>query len=213
MASRVRLFVTAAPDLEPEREAIGKAIAQLPVSLGWEIKRTPRRGESLAPVLEAVMDCDFYVFLLGTDVTAPVGVEWDAASAGKTPLAFLKDVPHTPAAQAFARFTERSGVRWTPFGDTQELGVLVQETLARRILDRAEAYGLSPVEWETLSAFLEKQRQEEGGRVPEEAVQEPQGAGGGGVILAPGRDLPPGGVLVEETTRRRAQRAGRIVES
>jgi hypothetical protein len=199
MASRVRLFVTAAPDLEPEREAIGKAIAQLPVSLGWEIKRTPRRGESLAPVLEAVADCDFYVFLLGTDVTAPVGVEWAAAlEADKTPLAFLKDVSHTPAAQAFVRFAKRSGVRWTPFGGPQELGVLVQEALGQRILNRAEAYGLSPVEWETLSAFLEKQRQEEG-RVPKEAVQEPQGAGGGGVILAPGRDLPPGGVLIEET--------------
>jgi hypothetical protein len=189
MANRVRLFVTAAPDLEPEREAIGKAIAQLPVSLGWEIKRTPQPGEPLTPALKAVVDCDFYVFLLGTDVTAPVGVEWDAAlEAGKTPLAFLKDAPHTPAAQAFARFAERSGVRWTPFGDSQELGVLVQETLARRILDRAEA----------LSGFLEKPRQKEG-QVSEEAVQEPWGAGGGGVILAPGRDLPPGGVLVEET--------------
>jgi hypothetical protein len=200
MTSRVRLFVTAAPDLEPEREAIGKAIAQLPVSLGWEIKRTPRRSESLAPALEAVVDCDFYVFLLGTDVTAPVGVEWDAAlEAGKSPLAFLKDVPHTPAAQAFIRFAETSGVRWIPFGDSQELGVLVQGTLARRILDRAEAYSLSPIEWETLAAFLEKQRPEEGERVPEEAMQELRGAGGGGVILAPGRDLPPGGVLVEET--------------
>ncbi len=200
MASRVRLFVTAAPDLEPEREAIGKAIAQLPISLGWEIKRTPQPGEPLTPALEAVVDCDFYVFLLGTDVTAPVGVEWEAAlEASKTPLAFLKDVPHTPAAQAFVRFAERSGVRWTPFGDPQGLGVLVQEILARRILDHVEAYGLSPIEWETLSAFLEKQRQEDGGQGREEAVQEPWGAGGGGVILAPGRDLPPGGVLVEET--------------
>jgi hypothetical protein len=203
MASRVWLFVTAAPDLQPEREAIGKAIAQLPVSLGWEIKRTPHQGEPLAPALEAVVDCDFYVFLLGTDVTAPVGVEWDAAlEAGRTPLTFLKDVPHTPAAQAFVRFAERSGVRWTPFGDPQELGVLAQHTLARRILDRAEAYGLSPIEWETLSALLEKQHQEKMGRGPGERAQEPRGAGGGGVILAPGRDLPPGGVLVEETESR-----------
>lgn len=93
-------------------------------------------------------------------------------------------------------------MRWTPFGDPQELGVLVQETLARWILDRGETYGLSPVEWETLSAFREKQRQEEVGRGLEEMVQEPRGAGGGGVILAPGRDLPPSGVLVEETESR-----------
>jgi hypothetical protein len=203
MTSRVRLFVTAAPDLEPEREAIGKAIAQLPVSLGWEIKRTSRQGEPLATTLAAVVDCDFYVFLLGTDVTAPVGVEWDAAlEAGKTPFTFLKDVPHTPAAQAFVRFAERSGVRWTPFGDPQELGILAQHTLARWILDRAEAYGLSPIEWEALSALLEKQHQEKMGWGAEEEGQEPRGAGGGGVILAPGRDLPPGGVLVEETESR-----------
>jgi len=37
MAKRVRLFVSAGPDLEAEREIIGQAVARLPVSLGWTI--------------------------------------------------------------------------------------------------------------------------------------------------------------------------------
>jgi len=92
MASRLRLFVSAAPDLEAEREVIGQTVAELPVSLGWAIKRTPKRGEPLRPALEAVEACDFYVLLLATDIRAPVGLELYAARrAGKDPLAFLKD--------------------------------------------------------------------------------------------------------------------------
>jgi hypothetical protein len=45
MPRLVRLFVSATPDLEAEREVIGQVVVCLPVALGWEIKRTPRRGE------------------------------------------------------------------------------------------------------------------------------------------------------------------------
>ena len=47
MADRVRLFISAGPELEPEREAIGRALAEFPINLGWEIKRTPRLGERI----------------------------------------------------------------------------------------------------------------------------------------------------------------------
>ena len=197
MTRRLEIFISAGPDLEEEREAIGEALAKLPVSLGWVIKRTPHRGEPLAPALEDIRACDFYVFLLGTDITAPAGVEWNAAQrAGKTPFAFLKEVNRTPAAQAFI-----SAVRaaWTSFHSPQELAVRLQRALAQGILGRAEKVGLSLVERETLAAFIERL---ERGEVPEKAPQilgrETGGAGEGGVIIAPGRDLPPGGVLVKK---------------
>jgi hypothetical protein len=196
MAERLRLFVSAGPDLEAEREIIGQAVARLPVSLGWTIKRTPKRGEPLAPALEAVRACDVYVLLLGTDIRAPVGLELlTAQRARKTILAFLKEETiRTPAARIFIRDAQ---VSWTPFSNGQQLETLIQKALAQRILERAESYAISPVEWETLSALVEQSSPKE---TAEQEPIEAGGAGGGGVIIAPGRDLPPGGVLVGEST-------------
>ncbi|MFQ5852554.1 MAG: hypothetical protein ACE5JU_18490 [Candidatus Binatia bacterium] len=148
MAERLRLFVSAGPDLVAEREIIGQAVARLPVSLGWIIKRTPKRGAPLASALEAVRSCDFYVLLLGTDIRAPVGLELITAQrARKTTLAFLKEeTPRTPAARVFIRDAQ---VSWTPFHSGQELESLIQKALVRRILEGAESYAISPVEGES----------------------------------------------------------------
>lgn len=198
MADRLRLFVSAGPDLEAEREIIGQAVARLPVSLGWTIKRTPKQGEPLAPALEAVRTCNFYVLLLGTDIRAPVGLELITAQrAGKTTLAFLKEeTARTPAARVFIR---DAPVTWVPFHTGQELETLIQKALAQRILERAESYAISPVEWETLSALVEQPSYKE---ITEQESGEASGAAGGGVIIAPGRDLPPGGVLVGEPAKK-----------
>lgn len=197
MPDRVRMFISGAADLEAEREVIGRAVAQLPVSLGWVIKRTPKWGELLGPALEAIEACDFFVLLFSIDISAPVGVEWMTAQrAGKTTLAFLKDVPHTPAARVFIR---EAPVSWTHFQSKEELEILFQKALAQQILERAQAYALSPVEWETLSAFVQEGPVTEESRgEAEEVGGEVGGAGGGGVILSPERDLPSEGVLVEE---------------
>jgi hypothetical protein len=82
----------------------------------------------------------------------------------------------------------------------QELESLIQKALARRILEGAESYAISAVEWETLSALVEQPSYK--GTAKQEP-EEASGAGGGGVIIALGRDLPPGGVLVGESTERR----------
>ena len=192
------MFISAGPDLEAEREIIGQAVARLPVSLGCSIKRTPKHGAPLAPTLDAVRECDIYVLLLGMDIRAPVGLELITAQrAGKLVLAFVKEeVSRTPAARVFIR---DAGLSWTPFRSGQELEALIQKALARRILEWAESYAISPVEWEALSALVEETSREE--TKPEHP--EASGAAGGGVIIAPGRDLPPEGVIVGE---RRAQR-------
>lgn len=193
MSRPLRLFVSATPDLEAEREVIGQVVARLPVTVGWEIKRTPRRGEPLPPALEAVTACDFYLFLLGKDIAAPAGVEWDVARrAGKKPLAYVKDVLHTPAAQVFLRDTR---VAWTRFASDEELWELVQAALVERLLERAPAYGLSAVEHEALAALLQKQKEEQPPTESPAVEGRPKGAAGGGVILGPD-SLPPGGVLV-----------------
>jgi hypothetical protein len=54
VTSRLSIFVSAGPDLEIEREVVGKAIAALPVSVGWVIKYTPLPGEVPDPSMEPV---------------------------------------------------------------------------------------------------------------------------------------------------------------
>jgi len=166
-------------------------VARLPVSLGWEIDRTPRQGEPLQPALEAVAGCDLYLFLLGRDIASPAGVEWDVAHrSGKKPLAIMKDVLRTPAAQAFARHTRG---HWISFSSDKELAKLVQAALVQHLLARALQYGLRVVEHETLSALSEaraadSEAAEHGGKQVLAS-----GAGGGGVILGPS-PVPRGGV-------------------
>ncbi|MCC7354105.1 MAG: hypothetical protein IT330_10135, partial [Anaerolineae bacterium] len=90
MPDRLHLYVSAGPDLESEREAIGQAIAQMPLSLGWSLKRTSAQGESPASALETIRQSHLFILILGVDITAPVGAEWDLARrAGRTVLAYL----------------------------------------------------------------------------------------------------------------------------
>ena len=191
----IHLFVSGTPDLEPEREIIGQTVARLPVSLGWDIARTPRQGEPLQPALDAVAASDIYLFLLGRDIAAPAGVEWDLAlRSGKRPLALMKDALRTPAALAFVRETRD---RWTLFTDDRELTEIVQAALVQHLLEGALQHGISIVEYEALAALAEGGAA--AGGVSEQRLEQLQasGAGGGGVILGP-YAMPPGGVPVGE---------------
>lgn len=191
MPSPLRLFVSATPDLEPEREAIGQVVAALPISLGWEIGRTPRRGEPLQPSIAAVADCHLYLFLLGQDIAAPAGVEWDVARrSGRKPLAFLKDVLRTPAAQVFVREAEAP---WSLFASARQLSEMVHAALVERLLAEALSYGLSIVEVEALAALRHANAGAREAIGPPAVAIPDGGAGGGGVILGP-HSLPPGGV-------------------
>lgn len=198
MPDRLHLYISAGPDLEDEREAIGQIIAHMPISIGWDLKRTPRRGDSPVSALETIRQCHSFILILGVDITAPVGAEWDLARrARKTILAYLKDVNRTPAALVFAR---DSRISWTSFRTPEELGQKVESDLARLLLDRVGELGLTVADLESLSMLL-KQSEAAGSLEAAQSQHEPGGAGGGGVILAPGRDLPPGGVLLDNKRR------------
>jgi len=196
VSSRLRIFVSVGPDLEAEREVVGETIASLPVSLGWVIRYTPGMGEPPRGALEAVAACQFYVLLMGSDIRAPVGAELQVArKRSKQVLAALKDIPRTPAAQVFIKDVS---LDWQRFHNQSELGFLLRHALAEQLLENAVVYGISPVDWETLSALLAELKH---GETPEseqdEMTPRRRGAGSDAVIVAPSRDLPSDGVFME----------------
>jgi hypothetical protein len=161
-----------------EREALGQAVAELPVSTGWEIKHTPRPDEDAFAPLEFIERCDLYLLVLGADFAAPMGAEWlRVQETAKLVLAYRKRVLHSPSAQAFLR---QAGVTWTEFEALQEFKEHVTRALARALLDRGEEFGLHLDEVEGLLALVQSETK---------APAEPdgrRGAGRGGVILGRG---------------------------
>jgi hypothetical protein len=185
MATRARLFVSGGPDQEPAREMLGRALAEIPVNVGWIIKRTPD--------VDSVAESHLLLLLLGSDIWAPVGLElWWAQRTEKPVVAYCADVLRTPAGQVF--YQENTWLGWKQFRDLSQLRRLVLADLGRFLGNHADRYGLTLVEAETLRGFQAKLDQVEPTAVPGKA----RGAGGGGVILAPGKDEPPGARLVGE---------------
>jgi hypothetical protein len=174
--SPIRLFISSSPDLAPEREALGQAVAGLPISAGWEIKHTPRPGEDVHESLAFIDRCDLYLVVLGADFAAPMGLEWRGARGVGTPLlAYRKRVLQSPSAQQLLR---QSSVSWTEFESPQALKAHVIQALARMLLDRSEQFGLHLGDVEGLLALAETGEAE----TPTEPDQR-RGAGRGGVIL------------------------------
>ncbi len=73
MAEKLRIFVSATHDLEAARGVIGRAVADLPVEIGVEIRRTPVAGAPYDDIFELVANVDRFYFLLGRDIPAPAG--------------------------------------------------------------------------------------------------------------------------------------------
>lgn len=185
MPTRVRLFISAGPAEEPTRELLGRALAELPVNVGWVIKRTPD--------VASVAECHLFLLLLGQDISAPVGLElWWARRTEKPILAYYTDGPRTPAGQVFLQ--ENAALPWTRYADLPALRRAVLADLSRFLLNHADRYGLTLTEIETLHGYIAALGRSEPPPAPPKAT----GAAGGGVILAPGKDEPPGARLVGE---------------
>ena len=99
---------------------MGRAVVDIPTSLGWRIVQTPLQGEPVDP--ELVAQADIHLVLLGSDIRAPIGLEWlTAYRAGRLPSLFLKQsIIRTPSAQSFRRYLEGQTC-WRPFKDLADL--------------------------------------------------------------------------------------------
>jgi hypothetical protein len=195
LAIQVRLFVSAGPSEEAIRERLGRALAELPVNVGWIIKRTPD--------VDSVAESHLVVLLLGRDIEAPVGLElWWARRTEKPIAAYTPEGPRTPACQVF--YQDNIYLDWRVYADLAALRRMFLIDMARFLLAHDERYGVTVTEVEALRGFigqLEKAAAAHASRRQprdEGPLAKAQGAAGGGVILAPGKDEPRGARIVGE---------------
>lgn len=176
MAEKLRIFVSATNDLEASRAVIGRAVAELPVHIGVEIRRTPAQGAAYDDIFELIANVDRAYFLLGRDITAPAGTEWYLGwKLERSILPMYAAVRRTPAAQEFVR---NFPGEWTRFRSRAELARIVTLDLIRILNHPTNRYGLTVHDLELLklhSTRIQKQTPEMRG--------EPGGAEGGGVLL------------------------------
>jgi hypothetical protein len=176
MAEKLRLFVSATNDLEASRAVIGRAVADLPVQIGVEIRRTPLHGAAYDDIFELIANVDRAYFLLGRDITAPAGTEWYLGwKLERSIMPLVAVVRRTPAAQEFVR---NFPGEWTRFRSHAELARLVTVDLIRILNHPSNRYGLTVHDLELLQlhkARIMKHAPDVSG--------EPGGAEGGGVLL------------------------------
>ena len=176
MAEKLRIFVSATNDLEASRAVIGRAVADLPVQIGVEIRRTPVHGAAYDDIFELIANVDRAYFLLGRDITAPAGTEWYLGwKLERSILPMAAMVRRTPAAQEFVR---NFPGEWTRFRSRAELARLITVDLVRILNHPTNRYGLTVHDLELLklhSARILKQTPDLRG--------DPGGAEGGGVLL------------------------------
>jgi hypothetical protein len=182
------IYISAASDLMGEREALARMIAALPVTLAWHIVQTPvTDADSLD--LEALQVADLHFLVMGSDIRAPVGLEWHLVRRVLRPsTAFLKrGVLRTPAGQVFIH---DAGVVWRPFSDAGDLSRQVQQLLAEHLLRYAARYALTPDEVAQLEALPTAD-------TPAEQPAQGEEAGHSAVILSRERYVPGEGVIVD----------------
>lgn len=192
MEDQILLYISAATDLEAEREILGRAVTQVPVDIGWRVIQSPPGN---GPVdLDAVVNADIHILLMGSDIRAPVGLEWQTArAAGRRPTMFLKQtVLRTPAGQSFVRMV-RADVGWTPYASGTELRRQMLTLVADHILANAVRYALTPEEMGRLQVW----RNELATVVAEVDETTRGGAGDSSILLSRDRFTPTGGVIIE----------------
>jgi hypothetical protein len=193
MADIVTVYLSAASDLELEREVLNRAITEIPTTLAWRILQTPLTAHE--PDLVALAEADIHLLLLGSDVRAPVGVEWASARrARRLPLLFLKSgIIRTQAAQAFERELARHAAwqAYTAIADIQRRFLLL---VSRHILSRHQYYSLSAEEHEKLIEWRERLKASKQRKVD----QTLGGAGNSSMIFSVERYMPTDGVLLHD---------------
>src|SRR5262245_13623931 len=183
----VTIYISAAPELMAEREALAQMIAKLPLTLAWHIVQTPREGELVDSA--ALQLAGLFFLIMGSDIRAPIGTEWHLAQQTRRQIIpFLKQgVAQTPAGQVFVRDIR---VSWRPFTNTTQLSRQAQQLLIEHLLLYAVEYELTPTEIIELEKRLTT-------AAPVE-TEEAKGAGHSAILISRERYVPNEGIIIDE---------------
>lgn len=188
MAEKLRIFVSATKDLEQERALVGRILAELPVLVGAEIRRSPAEGVDYDTLFELISNVDRIYCLLGRDITAPFGAEWQLAiRLERTIVPYKIQGMRTQAGREFLRIAHAP---WKTFQDSTHLGRQIGLDLVDTLLHPENRYGLNLVEVEGLRKSRQDLVQGLGRLISSPQTRaseagEAGGAEGGGVILDP----------------------------
>ena len=178
MDNELAIYVSASAEMDAECELLGQLLAEITRSTRWIIKRTPGLHENANPDTPALNRSQFYLILLGMDVTAPIGVELVAAKEARIPtLAYRRTSSLATPAAAF--FAHNAGVTWKRYESPQGFIRDLEQTLITRLVEGTPGYGLNLSDIEDLSARLQRLKRGE----EETSEDTRRGAGRGGVIL------------------------------
>lgn len=177
MDNELSIYISAASEMEAECELVGRLLAEGLKLIRWRIRRTPLH-QDMNPNIPAIAASQFYLILLGTDVSAPMGVEWSAAKrAGVATLAFRnQDKVPSPAATYFAR---NMGITWQDYKGIDEFKVKFERDLLSRLINGTPGYGLDLTTIEDLASRLKALETPE-----HQGDDQRRGAGQGGIIFA-----------------------------
>jgi hypothetical protein len=186
------LYISAANDLQAERDLLSRIVTEIPVTLGWQINFSPFGKKKL--VENFVVDADLHLLLLGSDIRAPIGFELHLSrNLRRRPILFRKNgIARTPAAVDFIRSISNYE-KWQTYLELADLRHLALGNIGQFILDQADFFSLGSDEYNRLSNFLTKLNDSD----TEEIEIGPGVAGEDSVILSRERFTPRGGVLIQ----------------
>jgi hypothetical protein len=192
MVDIFKLYISAANDLQIERDLLSRSVIEIPVTLGWQINLSPIGEKKVEE--KSIFDADMHILILGTDIRAPIGFElYLSRSIGRRPIFFRKkEITRTLAANDFIRSLSHYA-SWLIFENLADLRYQALNHIGQSILDQADYYTLKNKEYEKLSTFMKD--------LGDKQLQQFEGVNGGAgensVILSRERFTPKGGVLIQ----------------
>jgi hypothetical protein len=177
MDSELALYTSANAEMDLESELVGRLLAEGLKTIRWRIRRTPLH-QDVNPDESAIAASQFYLILLGADITAPMGVEWRLAErSGMAILAYRnQDKVPSPAANYFAR---NMGITWLDYKTPDQFIIAFERDLVTRLINGTPGYGL---DLSTIEALATRLRALD--KPAHREVDQRRGAGHGGVIFA-----------------------------
>ena len=79
MDREFHVYVSASSEVDAECEQVGQVLATLARTSRATVRRTPRGSAGANPDLAGLAESDLFIAILATDLSAPMGVEWQAA--------------------------------------------------------------------------------------------------------------------------------------